>query len=186
MCLRDASSPDNRPASPGLIANRQTKIEVLQWRAGQSSGQSCKQRRLCTNTPGLQWRAGQSSGQSCRDRLHSQRGIVPSMEGRTIVRPVTSPGSCSRRASGSFNGGPDNRPASLARPLQRARVLVALQWRAGQSSGQSPVNAALPTQVISLQWRAGQSSGQSPLKTDWEPLRKRPSMEGRTIVRPVA
>ena len=87
-------------------------------------------------------------------------GVIPSMEGRTIVRPDWPGSRLSLSAGTTFNGGPDNRPARRA------------------------LSASCPVSTMYLQWRAGQSSGQT------SDLRRRldtglhPSMEGRTIVRP--
>ena len=157
----------------------------LQWRAGQSSGQTTGRtnpvlverssfnggpdnrpaRRASaggvrTNAAHLQWRAGQSSGQTVAFDAQRIWPIDPSMEGRTIVRPDLQPFWLLRLRAGSFNGGPDNRPA-------RHGLLVCF----------------VPSRE-SLQWRAGQSSGQTrPAQTEHGP-RHVPSMEGRTIVRP--
>ena len=159
---------------------------------------------------GLQWRAGQSSGQTCLvwDTIGTQYG--PSMEGRTIVRPDHPLLRPTKKPRPPFNGGPDNRPA---RPAARESVDIdpfTLQWRAGQSSGQTPrtYTTRIRDPDIALQWRAGQSSGQTLcrgglLMTDaalqWRAGQSSgqtsatgirlaelsfPSMEGRTIVRP--
>ena len=88
--------------------------------------------------------------------------IIPSMEGRTIVRP-----DCAliliAHPTRSFNGGPDNRPARLQRPRRGSWTPSGLQWRAGQSSGQT-----------------------EPPGMDKHTIKRVPSMEGRTIVRPDA
>ena len=96
----------------------------------------------------------------------SKRGLrgnpsLPSMEGRTIVRPDLVGMACAADEVPSFNGGPDNRPARRRtgrrtspraspfnggpdnRPARHFSyrfnepIWLALQWRAGQSSGQT-------------------------------------------------
>ena len=134
----------------------------------------------------LQWRAGQLSGQAGRSRDARPRLRATSMEGRTIVRPG---GSCrcrTRRRARHFNGGPDNCPARPSRPPRPWEWSQILQWRAGQLSGQAPTQtpAQTPCHPTSmegrtivrpgdlarphpahgcdvLQWRAGQLSGQA-------------------------
>ena len=111
----------------------------------------------------LQWRAGQSSGQTPYRYLVSYVLHEPSMEGRTIVRPdrvgmhpspqrfdflqwragQSSGQTCRfrrrcRRCRWSFNGGPDNRPARRHVAQGAVTHHDTLQWRAGQSSGQTP------------------------------------------------
>ena len=184
-------------------------LKVLQWRAGQLSGQTRRYRRQrCSRHPPfnggpdncparlermsvgtccpyafnggpdncparreietsiwampplLQWRAGQLSGQTCGDRLHSQRGVMPSMEGRTIVRPDSTQQRSQAGPQRPFNGGPDNCPA------------------------RHPQVRGLTVRSINLQWRAGQLSGQTRIISHICPNSAGPSMEGRTIVRP--
>ena len=204
----------------------------LQWRAGQSSGQTFRDSDLMVEKVDpsmegrtivrpdlvafnrwhrasiLQWRAGQSSGQTPRRALYGSRRGTPSMEGRTIVRPDHHQYGSTRHATASFNGGPDNRPARPQLPgyqpasqslLQwragqssgqtkilfvSSSVLMTLQWRAGQSSGQTLIPEDKPVALRRLQWRAGQSSGQTYAQLLKVSTRRTPSMEGRTIVRP--
>ena len=136
----------------------------LQWRAGQSSGQT---RRRMDRDPTRQnsFNGGPDKrpARPARSRSGTTTGWHPSMEGRTIVRPDTcgelaaknrmiplqwragqssgQTGRCgvtTRIRLFSFNGGPDNRPA---RPWMTNTTKCAsrcLQWRAGQSSGQTP------------------------------------------------
>ena len=169
-----------------------------------------KQTRTPRSRRCLQWRAGQSSGQSRDLRRDPQRRSMPSMEGRTIVRPVSLAQGAAGNPPRSFNGGPDNRPASPGNRSRCRTAITVLQWRAGQSSGQSTTSWMWIPSNPSLQWRAGQSSGQSRQMSQrrvldpflqWRagqssgqsrrrrrrhrPVR-RPSMEGRTIVRPVS
>ena len=59
----------------------------------------------------LQWRAGQSSGQTTKSNGGYPRCQQPSMEGRTIVRPDPNPPTRRPASPLPFNGGPDNRPA---------------------------------------------------------------------------
>ena len=74
----------------------------LQWRTGQSSGQTWRAESVALRLlgpsmegrtmirmrrPPLQWRAGQSSGQTYPVILSNDMPAIPSMEGRTIVRP---------------------------------------------------------------------------------------------------
>ena len=132
--------PDNRPARHSPPAGTPASSWTLQWRAGQSSGQ--------TFVP------------TGRNRLYG----LPSMEGRTIVRPdpaglsaaqcealalqwragqssgQTRPGNFGCPQAGpAFNGGPDNRPARQQVQSCGSSIPEPLQWRAGQSSGQTVV-----------------------------------------------
>ena len=133
---------------------------------------------------------------------------LPSMEGRTIVRPDPPEEAPPSPPAQPFNGGPDNRPARPERFCETCAILLPfnggpdnrparrpvasrtasstpfLQWRAGQSSGQTGTEYIRRLPVIRLQWRAGQSSGQT--SSDVETFKQvcGPSMEGRTIVRP--
>ena len=152
--------PDNRPARPAQQSGTDIGTLDLQWRAGQSSGQTAGGRQ-CR-------RGGQAPSMEGRTIVRPDQGpenvggviVMPSMEGRTIVRPDpirTRPASCVRI---TFNGGPDNRPA---RP------------------GAGGLNAH---RTLDLQWRAGQSSGQTSICRADSPERHDPSMQGRTIVRP--
>ena len=84
----------------------------------------------------------------------------PSMEGRTIVRPDSTDSPNIYGGSDAFNGGPDNCPARRDELRGQSAKHLNLQWRAGQLSGQTD--------------RFNQGTNQS----------DRPSMEGRTIVRP--
>ena len=110
--------------------------------------------------PPLQWRAGQSSGQTAHRSGTHDHDAPPSMEGRTIVRPDRSSRSAIRLLTVPFNGGPDNRPARLKRTPGGVWEPARLQWSAGQSSGQT----CTPRRGLACAIR--------------------PSMEGRTIVRP--
>ena len=153
--------PDNRPARLSFAIAVLAIGVRLQWRAGQSSGQTRLCRPVSATAGCLQWRAGQSSGQTMNVYTDHDREVCPSMEGRTIVRPDWSGSPHARSCRTPFNGGPDNRPARPGAPQLRQR------------SWQRP-----------LQWRAGQSSGQT--RSLWRGVGQRrvPSMEGRTIVRP--
>ena len=158
----------------------------LQWRAGQSSGQTRIKGVSWRLKRGLQWRAGQSSGQTWRTGSVNGSPLPPSMEGRTIVRPDTTQWRQRSLMPSTFNGGPDNRPARQAVSDGAASHVLRLQWRAGQSSGQTyhvavttntllkPFNGGPDNRparlrsklclfrvVFGLQWRAGQSSGQT-------------------------
>ena len=85
----------------------------------------------------------------------------PSMEGRTIVRPDDGISSTLRYPTISFNGGPDNCPARLVGPDAVGDWEDALQWRAGQLSGQTQSCTPCAVKICPLQWRAGQLSGQT-------------------------
>ena len=61
----------------------------------------------------------------------------PSMEGRTIVRPDQTCLADDLPPTATFNGGPDNRPARRDSSATLVGVSGSLQWRAGQSSGQT-------------------------------------------------
>ena len=138
MCRRPFNGgPDNRPARPVY---------------------RCLNRKI---RHGLQWRAGQSSGQTRRFVLDLTTSQPPSMEGRTIVRPDWPVRKRKREWRSSFNGGPDNRPARRAEIARNVGRYSRLQWRAGQSSGQTPGSKQRRSRATSLQWRAGQSSGQT-------------------------
>ena len=67
----------------------------------------------------------------------------PSMEGRTIVPARLCLLSTVRALPQPFNGGPDNRPARP--PIGEHETITAwrLQWRAGQSSGQTSSRSRL-------------------------------------------
>ena len=226
--------PDNRPARPASAIPNSLAVVILQWRAGQSSGQTRRwgshgEHRTPSfnggpdNRPArpdgttmwvadfddLQWRAGQSSGQTSHVPTRSHPSSTPSMEGRTIVRPDRYRANDGRDGSEAFNGGPDNRPARLPWSIVGYSNGAVLQWRAGQSSGQTghacgrggrlvhafnggPDNRpARPgmvwvelAEMAGLQWRAGQSSGQTVGRAALPGVSSMPSMEGRTIVRP--
>ena len=145
VCPTFNGGPDNRPARPQLGLDVGTWLHTLQWRAGQSSGQTLHL------LPG------------------SLHGYLPSMEGRTIVRPDS---------------------AHTSRECWRC---TPLQWRAGQSSGQTSRRSdstrskpppSMEGRTVHLQWRAGQSSGQTHQFLNRDRHCNVPSMEGRTIVRP--
>ena len=80
--------PDNRPARPGAPQLRQRS-----WQRPFNGGPDNRPARpeaygvALVSGEYLQWRAGQSSGQTHIRLRHRRRGMVPSMEGRTIVRP---------------------------------------------------------------------------------------------------
>ncbi len=158
---------------------------MLQWRAGQLSGQASGRPAARVSIRPLQWRAGQLSGQARRHNGRDARDTVASMEGRTIVRPGQrrprrpafrarrfngGPDNCPARPSESrhhyrkksrFNGGPDNCPARLQLLCGHCNRTKGLQWRAGQLSGQALIRPWTLTAINSLQWRAGQLSGQA-------------------------
>ena len=129
--------PDNRPARHSPPAGTPASSWTLQWRAGQSSGQ--------TFVP------------TGRNRLYG----LPSMEGRTIVRPDLYTPRARCQTVPTFNGGPDNRPARPNWSNRNRRSPPSLQWRAGQSSGQTGCISLSHASTWALQWRAGQSSGQT-------------------------
>ena len=72
-----------------------------------------------------------------RQQVPNDRRLHPSMEGRTIVRPVLVCSATTISYLTAFNGGPDNRPASRDAAAPNRTPSRSLQWRAGQSSGQS-------------------------------------------------
>ena len=115
---------------------------------------------VLTTSPGLQWRAGQLSGQTRIPAQGYRFHRCPSMEGRTIVRPDKPTLPRLGAETNAFNGGPDNCPARPDRRTVRAALDDRLQWRAGQLSGQTDVQTFSTGNIV------------------------RPSMEGRTIVRP--
>ncbi len=87
-----------RPGHHVAVSETPT-ANVLQWRAGQLSGQAGFDQRPFAGAPELQWRAGQLSGQA----------------------PRRCPGCCSTTTS--FNGGPDNCPARRSPPSSSPPVL---------------------------------------------------------------
>ena len=91
--------------------NRSPCSPTLQWRAEQSPGQTLRLLDACNNDLDLQWRAGQLSGQTYNHAATWVTILMPSMEGRTIVRPDLLGRLRSMRQTASFNGGPDNCPA---------------------------------------------------------------------------
>ena len=185
-----------------------TLVGYLQWRAGQLSGQtsfispmpfgyvgpsmegrtivrpdrSGAVRRCGEDGPSMEGRTivrpDEAQGRVRKDNR------VPSMEGRTIVRPDPTPHDPTPLRSTAFNGGPDNCPARPAIDTLIMSSFLDLQWRAGQLSGQTGITAVPMSQFGALQWRAGQLSGQTHPPDRGAPLLGRPSMEGRTIVRP--
>ena len=170
---------------PALRTGNRTTLAFLQWRAGQSSGQTAQVELRAAAQRILQWRAGQSSGQTTtasfcatgdrttfnggpdnRPARQEQRAadeleaLTPSMEGRTIVRPDRCRVARSARRESSFNGGPDNRPA---RPVNVPNTKpTAATFNGGPDN--RPARRENPDPLVI-----------PPLK---------PSMEGRTIVRP--
>ena len=129
--------PDNRPASRGENQRAVVVVEDLQWRAGQSSGQSGTIVAKC-------WPPDS-----------------PSMEGRTIVRPVTTSAAAERYAAQPFNGGPDNRPASPGTHRRRSDRIAPFNGGPDNRPASLHYQERALEQGIDLQWRAGQSSGQS-------------------------
>ena len=153
--------PDNRPARRSWHHRGCWRGGGLQWRAGQSSGQTSFDTHFANVVPLLQWRAGQSSGQTIG--LAPIRGSSRDLQWR----------------AGQSSGQTSRKP-------RISIVICSLQWRAGQSSGQTyqPVGDAVidgapsmegrtivrpdpsrgtatSCRSVTLQWRAGQSSGQT-------------------------
>ena len=85
--------------------------------------------------PSMEGRTIVRPDEKCSDASGGES--APSMEGRTIVRPDLPWDSTHRGRDVSFNGGPDNRPARHAAAAVNVPAAKALQWRAGQSSGQT-------------------------------------------------
>ena len=106
------------------------------------------------------------------------------MEGRTIVRPDQIAG----RGNGvvvlplQWRAGQSS--GQTVTGFNGTPFTGGLQWRAGQSSGQTQLCDRAVVESRNLQWRAGQSSGQTLSGWNDRPERTVPSMEGRTIVRP--
>ena len=105
--------PDNRPARPGLDLSAAITAAHLQWRAGQSSGQTVGIVRFATfnKIPSMEGRTIVRPDPDVLIGIVEQRDIIPSMEGRTIVRPDLPFCFYIGEPSTTFNGGPDNRPA---------------------------------------------------------------------------
>ena len=200
--------PDNRPARLPQWTARSLTPAFLQWRAGQSSGQTSMLYVLLSSShdPSMEGRTIVRPDMTITLEEYKRRH--PSMEGRTIVRPDTTGGKRSISSLSTFNGGPDNRPARLVLYADGVWGVGHLQWRAGQSSGQTRRYASSRANRRLLQWRAGQSSGQTRnarmhrganRRLQWRAgqssgqtcrgtlhtaVETCPSMEGRTIVRP--
>ena len=140
-CSRSTSfngGPDNRPARPGRTSTDAASIIVLQWRAGQSSGQ--------TNRP--------RGGPNCGD-------LLPSMEGRTIVRPDSTFRALLRALLLTFNGGPDNRPARHIRATTQISNNRSFNGGPDNRPARPSDGLGATGGGVHLQWRAGQSSGQT-------------------------
>ena len=176
--------PDNRPARRSEPSLAIVARSFLQWRAGQSSGQTGHRNsdRCRRHHPSMEGRTivrpdvadvklvvvafhPSMEGRTIvrpddTVRPVPRRCSNPSMEGRTIVRPDPSLSRIAHAIRLPFNGGPDNRPARQGLGLAHTLSGRILQWRAGQSSGQTS------------RWFKVSGGG------------CRPSMEGRTIVRP--
>ena len=78
---------------------------------------------------------------------------------------------------------------AIARPNARTfrlfpRMVLRLQWRAGQLPGQTSKLLPNNSRAKRLQWRAGQLPGQTIIVEDGTGFRLIPSMEGRAIARP--
>ena len=84
----------------------------------------------------------------------------------------------------TFNGGPDNRPARPGRPTQDTEEVAPSMEGRTIVRPDSPRCAQRHPQEHHLQWRAGQSSGQTLVRQRSPANGCQPSMEGRTIVRP--
>ena len=107
--------PGNCPAKPMSRPSRTGLSPSLQWRAGQLPGQTSRRRSSRTGRCAFNGGPG-----NCPAKHPSPVGqlvldLVPSMEGRAIARPNTSP--------------------SCAAPT----AATSLQWRAGQLPGQTQV-----------------------------------------------
>ncbi len=157
--------PDNCPARHDPHSRQRWPQSQLQWRAGQLSGQAAAPPPPNAAAAALQWRAGQLSGQAHRADSQGASGLRASMEGRTIVRPGRHSGGALPPGPTCFNGGPDNCPARPAGLVGIADKNTALQWRAGQLSGQAIDLLTGDTSGDMLQWRAGQLSGQAGFST---------------------
>ena len=106
------------------------------------------------------------------------------MEGRTIVRPDANLSVSDLSRHYSFNGGPDNRPARQGILPLLLQIVTLLQWRAGQSSGQTfvrDIDVAL-AKFPSMEGRT--IVRPDPVGGSFNVGEVGPSMEGRTIVRP--
>ena len=172
---------------PGTVAAPTTPEypTLLQWRAGQLSGQACRLRVFVLVRVWLQWRAGQLSGQARRNRPQRRRATRASMEGRTIVRPGPRPRPQDARRRGASMEG-----RTIVRPGHDVNVILTSVVDSASMEGRTIVRPGqlwAPTVVggvWALQWRAGQLSGQATVYVPtWYGYRCA-SMEGRTIVRP--
>ena len=157
----------------------------LQWRAGQSSGQSWSVLRLRRNSqhpfnggpdnrpasPRQQavldrvngaFNGGPDNRPASRDSIRHDRNEVRTFNGGPDNRPAShGMTGLSGAAAATFNGGPDNRPAS--RPVSRAGSPRPGSFNGGpdnRPASPSPSQSA-SSSGVDLQWRAGQSSGQS-------------------------
>ena len=192
--LRADQGGSPRPSMEGRTAVRpnwpvcrdcQFGPATLQWRAGQLSGQTWIADRfdLHDGVPSMEGRTAVRPNSSVR--MLAMGCIHPSMEGRTAVRPNTSAGTLASPPPPppSMEGRTAVRP-NQPMSLERMTGAQALQWRAGQLSGQTRFPARGISQEVGLQWRAGQLSGQTMSVKAAPVTRLAPSMEGRTAVRP--
>ena len=177
--------PDNCPARHDGLACPVHVPDLLQWRAGQLSGQAGNRIRHPPPPPKLQWRAGQLSGQADVRHRTGPRPRTASMEGRTIVRPGSARSRATFWVRSRFNGGPDNCPARRRRyqasergpygfnggpdncPARQSGV-YRHPVRHRRFNGGPDNCPARPDEWVGgvvgyreLQWRAGQLSGQA-------------------------
>ncbi len=132
----------------------------------------------------LQWRAGQLSGQAGTRTAALPTSTTASMEGRTIVRPGTPLRNCRRTANACFNGGPDNCPARPgkkqgSKPKPRR---ASMEGRTIVRPGLYEAVAAARAPIASMEGRTIVRPGNR-IGAVWANDGSA-SMEGRTIVRP--
>ena len=132
----------------------------------------------------LQWRAGQSSGQTRQTRPTYARCLA-SFNGGPDNRPARHSTLVTLATLRLFLQWRAGQSSGQTYALGDGKGAGCdLQWRAGQSSGQTCGSWFHVDHIVDLQWRAGQSSGQTTQPSEDGSHALYPSMEGRTIVRP--
>ena len=131
----------------------------------------------------LQWRAGQLPGQTCRTTSDVTREELPSMEGRAIARPNRTPSPLACRSASAFNGGPGNCPAKHSRHCASRSKIAAFNGGPGNCPAKPRRSRQPPPRFEAFNG----GPGNCPAKRgdEMETARRLiPSMEGRAIARP--
>ena len=141
--------------------NNSAVTTALQWRAGQLSGQASDADEPIPQGQRLQWRAGQLSGQARHERQLGINNPLTSMEGRTIVRPGAFSDSrvVDQRVT-SMEGRTIVRPGHMVPRMPHPRTT---NFNGGPDNcpARPGVSVEAGRRICRLQWRAGQLSGQA-------------------------